>query len=265
MRFEFIVYSAIQGYHEYKDIWKNPIIGGELKCQREIENRHDPLAVAMLKQIDGHDTIVGHVSRKIAASCNAFIGHGVIIECIVTGNRRYNVDLVQGGLELPCKLRFVISSPSQEFCKKTEISVCFALSETNTFSLDKSTSVIEDDAMIVEIKTEDTKSNHSGLESPPSSSAVAIDDNEKYHAAIDEDSHTNVNSTKSVVHNNIAVELEEVVCSPPKKRLKKFDETIIMGERLTDVEINLAQRILKSQFPNIRGLHSTLFIYRAVQ
>ena len=167
--------------------------------------------------------------------------------------------------ELPCKLRFVISSPSQEFCKKTEILVCFALSETNTFSLDKSTSVIEDDAMIVEIKTEDTKPNHSGLESPPSSLAVAIDDNEKYHAAIDEDSHTYVNSTKSVVHNNIAVELEEVVCSPPKKRLKKFDETIIMGERLTDVEINLALRILKSQFPNIRGLHSTLFLYRAVQ
>ena len=65
MRFEFIVYSAIQGYHEYKDIWKNPIIGGELKCQREIGNRHDPLAMAMLKQIDGHNTIVGHVSRKI--------------------------------------------------------------------------------------------------------------------------------------------------------------------------------------------------------
>ena len=54
--------------------------------------------------------------------------------------------------------------------------------------------------------------------------------------------------------------LEKVVCSPPKKRLKKFDEeTIIMGKRLTNVEINLAQRILKSQFPNINGLHSTLY------
>ena len=219
-----------------------------MKCQREIGNQHDPIAVAMLKQIDGHDTIVGHVSRKIAASCTAFIRRGGIIECTVTGNKKY-IDLVQGGLELPCKLHFVISSPSQEFCKKTEISVCFALSETNTFSLDKSTSVIKNDAMAVEIKTEDTKPNHSGLESPPSSSAVAIDDNEKYHVAVDEDSHTNVNSTKSVVHNNIAVELKKVVCSPPKKRLKKFEEeTIIMGERLTDVEINLAQRILKSQF-----------------
>ena len=92
MRFEFIVYSAIQGYHEYKDIWENPIIGEELKCQREIGNRYDPLAVAMLKQIDGHDTIVGHVSRKRAASCNAFSRRGGIIECTVTSNRRYNVE-----------------------------------------------------------------------------------------------------------------------------------------------------------------------------
>jgi len=69
----------------------------------------------------------------------------------------------------------------------------------------------------------------------------SMDDDERCRAVC-EDSHTNGNSTKSVVLNNIAV--EEVVCSPPKKRLKKFDEeAIIMGERLTEVEINLAQRI----------------------
>ena len=87
-------------------------------------------------------------------------------------------------VDLNCKLHFMISSPSQEFCNKSEISVCFALAETNTFSLDKSTGVIEDDAMAVEIKMEDTKPNHSGLESPPSSSVVAIDDNEKCYAVI---------------------------------------------------------------------------------
>jgi len=52
------------------------------------------------------------------------------------------------------------------------------------------------------------------------------------------------------VHNNMVV--EEVACSPPKKRVKKFsEEAIIMGEKLSDVEINLAQRILKTQFPVI--------------
>ena len=32
-----------------------------------------------------------------------------------------------------------------------------------------------------------------------------------------------------------------------------------MGEKLTDVEINFAQRILKVQFPRVSGLQSTLF------
>jgi len=45
---------------------------------------------------------------------------------------------------------------------------------------------------------------------------VAMDDDERCRAVC-EHSHTNGNSTKSVVHNNIAV--EEVVCSPPKRRL----------------------------------------------
>ena len=118
--------------------------------------------------------------------------------------------------------------------------------------------MIEDDAMALQIKMDGTKPNHSGFESPPSSSPVATDDNERCHAVCDKDSHTNGNSNKSKVHNNIA--LEEVVCSPPKKRLKKLDEeAVIMGERLTDVKINLAQRILKSQSPSINGLHFTLF------
>ena len=53
-----------------KDIWKNPIIGEELKCQCEIGNLHDPLAVAVVKQMDGHDIIVEHVSCRISASFN---------------------------------------------------------------------------------------------------------------------------------------------------------------------------------------------------
>jgi len=51
------------------------------------------------------------------------------------------VDLPQGGLEVPCKLRFLILD--EEFCRKTEISISAALSKTNTFSLVKSTSMID--------------------------------------------------------------------------------------------------------------------------
>ena len=250
--FEFIICSAIQGHHVYKAIWENPIIGEELECQREVGNSHDPLAVAVLKQMDGHDTIVGHVPRRISASCNAFIRRGGTIQCTVIGSRRYNVDLIQGGLEVPCKLRFMISS--QEFCKKIEISVCAALSTTTTFSSDKSTSMVEEEesterSTAVEIKMDETCKSHSEAESQPLFEPVPCLDVEE--------SQTSATLTQYVVDNNIVV--EEVVCSPPKKRQKKFnEEAIIMGERLTDIEIDFAQRILKSQFPNINGLRSTL-------
>jgi len=51
MTLKFIVFSAIQGHHVYKDIWVNPVIE-ELKCQREIRNSHDPLAVGVCKWMD---------------------------------------------------------------------------------------------------------------------------------------------------------------------------------------------------------------------
>ena len=35
-------------------------------------------------------------------------------------------------------------------------------------------------------------------------------------------------------------------------------ERIIMGEELSDVDINLAQRLLRVQFPKLGGLQSTL-------
>ena len=75
--------------------------------------------------------------------------------------------------------------------------------------------MIEDDTMAVEIKMDYSKPNHSGFESPPSSSLVAMDDDERCHAVCDKDSHTNENSTKSVVNNNNNIAVEEVVYSPP--------------------------------------------------
>ena len=257
--FEFIVCSAIQGHHVYKTIWENPVIGEELKCQREVGNSHDPLAVATLKQIDGRDTIVGHVSRRISASCTAFIRRGGAIQCTVTGHRRKNVDLTQGGLEVPCKLRFIISS-SQEFCKKTESSVCAALSTTATFSLEKSTSMIEEqDTMAADIKMEESCG---GSKSPPLSLSVLCSDTNDDIVPVHDEKIQITTSTLSAevpcnVHNIV---VEDVVCSPPKKRIKKFnEEAIIMGEMLTDVDINFAQRILKMQCPTINGLQSTLF------
>ena len=71
--FSFSISSAVRGFHVYKVIWENPAPGEELRCRREVGNSHDPLSVAIIKQIDGEDTIVGQVPRRISALCNAFI------------------------------------------------------------------------------------------------------------------------------------------------------------------------------------------------
>ena len=51
---------------------------------------------------------------------------------------------------------------------------------------------------------------------------------------------------------SITVIADEVVCSPPRKNQKEFDEEqIVMGAELTDLEINFAQQLLKQQFKEI--------------
>ena len=71
-------------------------------CHREEDNAHDPYAVAVIKSA----TVVGHLPRKISTLCSLFIRRGGTICCQITGRRRYSADLPQGGLEVPCKLKF---------------------------------------------------------------------------------------------------------------------------------------------------------------
>ena len=102
----FVVESMICGCHEYKSIWDNPVIGEHLNCFQEVENSHDPMAVAVIKEIEGETKTVGHIPRRISALSSVFIRRGGTIICIVNGNRRYSTDLIQGGLEIPCLLIF---------------------------------------------------------------------------------------------------------------------------------------------------------------
>ena len=93
--------SMVRGYHVYKAIWE-AVDGEVLQCKREVNNRHDPFAVAVIKD----NTIVGHVARKLSAICSLFLRARGSIGCIVRGSKRYSYDLPQGGLEIPCTLIF---------------------------------------------------------------------------------------------------------------------------------------------------------------
>ena len=47
------------------------------------------------------------------------------------------------------------------------------------------------------------------------------------------------------------IDVEKITCSPAKKKTKIDTEHVIMGEQLTDLEINVAQQLLKEQFHHI--------------
>ena len=79
----FVVDLMICGHHVYKEIWDS-LNGKELHCEQEIGKSSDPLAVAVMKRLDGEDNIVGHLPRRISPLCSAFIRHGGTIKCIVT-------------------------------------------------------------------------------------------------------------------------------------------------------------------------------------
>ena len=57
--------SMIQGYHKYQSIWNNPLAKGNLLCEQETGNSHDPQAIAikrwlMICQLQ----VVGHLPKK---------------------------------------------------------------------------------------------------------------------------------------------------------------------------------------------------------
>ena len=97
----YVMNSCIRGYHVYKDDWI-PVIGEELECARELDNRRDRYAVKAMK--DG--TTVGHLPAKISIPSSLFLRSGGRITCTVTGRRKYSNDLEQGGLEIPCRVTF---------------------------------------------------------------------------------------------------------------------------------------------------------------
>ena len=215
----------IQGYHEYKRIWDDPVDGDELECKREIGNSHDTHAVAVQKVIDGEEKTVGHVPRKISAICSLFIRRGGTINSRVDGHRRYSADLPQGGLEIPCILTFVANNHKEG---------------------EKAKQLIESTLSIEVCQELESESNQ--LQSTSSSVTTKSTELEV------------VRSSATSVIKSEENTVDQGTQSPQKKRTKYIDtERIIMDEELSDLEINFAQQLLKEQFPKLNGLVPTLY------
>jgi len=92
-----------------------------LPCSREHGNREDPYAVAIKKDVSA----VGHLPRAISCICSIFMCKHGTITCVITVTRRlkFSSDLLQGGLELPCKYTFtgledIIRTSRQHFIEE---------------------------------------------------------------------------------------------------------------------------------------------------
>ena len=222
----------IRVYHEYKSIWTDPTLGEELQCKREPGNPHDTHAVAVIKTISRSNVTVGHLPRSTSPICSIFIRRGGTITSRVNGTRRYSADIPQGGLEIPCVLTFLATSFKEGNKTKQLLEATLSLTpvELNVVS-----------------ETDEGQLDMEGVAELGSDISTEVDVN-----------------IKSEPTDECTVDLTdlghvEADASPPSKRARLGNiEEIIMGKELTDIEINLAQQLLKSQFPEVNGLQSTL-------
>ena len=205
----FTVETVVRGFHIYKEVW-HAVIGDVLPCRRDLGNPHDLYAVAMVRA----SNTVGHVPRRISSVCSIFLRRGGSISCTITGIRQYSGDLPQGGLEVPCLLKF--EGDEKEVIKAEKL-------------IKSTLSSSQDEPAAGDKRKEEEKSDKS-----------VTDPN-------DESQHGHLPAPKKKKLSHVTGE-----------QLREIETSIIRGDLLSDLPINLAQYFLRSQFPQIKGLQSTL-------
>ena len=247
----FSIDSVVRGYHIYKEIW-DADIGSELPCYQESSNSEDRYAVALMD--DEH--VVGHVPRTISFICHLFLIHSGVILCRVTGPMQYSRDLVQGGAEVPCQYQFY--SENEECLKvvqgllESASYTTIAFSNIEKFQAMKnalnpvnstSSTCINGESIVKEEK----------VESKPKDVCSSME-NQVIHIKTEK---PDVKRRKIDTSASSKGKKEWLRMGGIKLRMEDRD-SILAGEQLDDMVINVAQRLLKSQYPKIKGLCSTL-------
>ena len=212
----------------YQSEW-TPALGEELGCQREEDNASDPYAVAVMRR----NVIVGHVPMSISAISSLFLRRNGSIQCTITGERRHSADLPQGGLEVPCMLKF--TGEPKDIMKVRKLFLLHQKPEVNEkpgpskhLNLDAAIDVCGEFRSSKKIKLEETRTE-----------------------------------------TEQSIDLEEVVApvnfakpwlTYDQQVLTLVDKALIVsGDELTDEHINFAQAVLKQQH-GISGLWSSLLL-----
>lgn len=96
--------AAVRGYHYYRQIWA-PLEGDELPCEHEANNAFDIFAI---KVMDTNGAIVGHLPLEMSRITKYIMDREAVVTAIITSDRYRRSPLVQGGLEVPCRIRVTL-------------------------------------------------------------------------------------------------------------------------------------------------------------
>ena len=101
---EFTAQCCIRSYHNYQSQW-NAEVGAELGAVP------DSRTTALVKDkyviaVKNREQTVGHIPMFLSKLTFFFLRYDGKVSIKVNGQRRYSVDLIQGGLELPAEFAF---------------------------------------------------------------------------------------------------------------------------------------------------------------
>ena len=101
--FEFT--SAVRGFHHYLKYWK-PKLEQKLNCYHERNNPFDRFAIKCC--VIGKEEPVVHLPKEISRVTNFFLDRGASVIVQLTSDHYRRSPLVQGGIEIPCKVTATI-------------------------------------------------------------------------------------------------------------------------------------------------------------
>ena len=92
--------AAVRGFHYYRRFWR-PKENENLDCFYEPRNVFDQFAI---KAVDERGETVGHLPKEISQITKYFLDRGISMHCKLTSRHYRRSPLVQGGLEIKCKV-----------------------------------------------------------------------------------------------------------------------------------------------------------------
>ena len=102
--------AAVRGYHYYRRYW-TPQQDQELICSHEPDNPFDQFAIKVCDR--EKEDVVGHLPREISRATKIFIDRVAKITATLTSTHYRRSPLVQGGMEIPCKISASIPGTCQ--------------------------------------------------------------------------------------------------------------------------------------------------------